>query len=135
MPGFLLDTNHLSSAVRLGSPVRERIHWIRDRGAAVGTCAPALCELEVGALQVRDPATYRKALSRFLSRLRAWPLDAETAWHYGDVYHHVQRSGRVLSQVDMMLAALARQMDLVLLTSDRDFEDMPGVSIENWLAP
>ena len=133
MPGFLLDTNHLSSAVKVGSPVRERLHWIRDRGAAVGTCAPALCELEVGARQVRDPATYRKALSRFLSRLRIWPLDAETALQYGEIYHHVQRSGRVLSQVDMMLAALARQMGLILLSSDRDFEDLPGLSVENWL--
>jgi predicted nucleic acid-binding protein len=35
----------------------------------------------------------------------------------------------------MMLSALARQMDLVLLTSDRDFERLPGVSCENWLAP
>jgi tRNA(fMet)-specific endonuclease VapC len=133
VPGFLLDTNHLSSAVRPSSPVRERIHWIRDRGAACGTCAPALCELEVGARQVRDPATYRKVLSRFLSRLQIWQLNAETARHYGEIYHHVQRSGRILSQVDMMLAALARQMDLILLTSDRDFEDLPGVSVENWL--
>jgi predicted nucleic acid-binding protein len=45
----------------------------------------------------------------------------------------VQRSGRVLSQVDMMLAALARQMGLILLSSDRDFEDLPGLSVENWL--
>lgn len=135
MPGFLLDTNHLSSAVKVGSPVRERLHWIRDRGSMVGTCAPALCELAVGARQVRDPATYRKALSRFLSRLRIWSLDADTALHYGDIYHHVQRSGRVLSQVDMMLAALARQAGLILLSSDRDFEDLPGISVENWLAP
>ena len=134
MPAFLLDTNHLSSGVRLGSPVRDRIHWFRDRGASVGTCAPALCELAVGARQVRDPATYRKALSRFLSRLYIWPLDEETAWHYGEVFHYLQRSGRVLSQVDIMLAALARQQGLVLLTSDRDFEDLPGVAIENWLA-
>jgi tRNA(fMet)-specific endonuclease VapC len=133
MLGFLLDTNHLGSAVRPGSPVRERVQWLRQRGAMVGTCAPALCELEVGARQVRDPATYRRALSRFLSRLQIWQLDPDTAWHYGDIYHHVQRSGRVLSQVDMMLAALARQMNLVLLTSDRDFEVLPGLSFENWL--
>jgi tRNA(fMet)-specific endonuclease VapC len=99
----------------------------------VGTCAPALCELAVGALQVRDLATYRKALSRFLSRLQIWPLSAETAWHYGDIYRQVQRSGRILSQVDMMLAALARQMSLTLLTTDHDFDALPGLAIENWL--
>jgi predicted nucleic acid-binding protein len=134
MTGFLLDTNHLSAAVRLGSPIRDRIHWVRERGASVGTCVPALCELEVGVQQVRDPSTYRKALGRLLTRLRIWQLDQDTAWHYGDVYHEARRSGLILSQVDMMLAALARQMGLVLLTSDRDFEGLPGLSTENWLA-
>lgn len=33
----------------------------------------------------------------------------------------------------MMLAALARQLGLVLLTSDRDFDALPGLSLENWL--
>jgi predicted nucleic acid-binding protein len=75
MRGFLLDTNHLSSAMRPGSALRERLQWFRERGAAVGTCVPALCELEVGVQQVRDPATYRKVLARFLSRLRIWDLD------------------------------------------------------------
>lgn len=133
MPDFLLDTNHLSSAVRLASPLRERIHWMRDRGASIGTCTPVLCELAVGARQVRDPATYHKALSRLLTRLRLWHLDAETAWYYGEVFHHLQSSGRILSQVDMMLAALSNQMGLTLLTSDRDFEALPGLSVENWL--
>ena len=38
----------------------------------------------------------------------------------------------MLSQVDMMLAALARQKDLTLATSDRDFEALPDVRTENW---
>lgn len=32
-----------------------------------------------------------------------------------------------------MQAALARQMDLVLLTADRDFEALQGIATENWL--
>jgi predicted nucleic acid-binding protein len=33
----------------------------------------------------------------------------------------------------MMLAAMARQMKLVLLTTDRDFEALPDVRTENWV--
>jgi predicted nucleic acid-binding protein len=32
----------------------------------------------------------------------------------------------------MMLAALCRQRDLTLLTTDRDFEALPDISVENW---
>ena len=52
---------------------------------------------------------------------------------YGEIYVDLRRRGRVLSQVDMMIAALARQMGLTLLTADRDFEALPDLRIENWL--
>ena len=33
----------------------------------------------------------------------------------------------------MMLAALARQMNLTILTTDQDFAALPDLKIENWL--
>jgi hypothetical protein len=47
MPGFLLDTNHVSEAIRPVSRVRERIDQSHRAGVRVGTCVPVLCELEV----------------------------------------------------------------------------------------
>jgi predicted nuclease of predicted toxin-antitoxin system len=34
----------------------------------------------------------------------------------------------------MMLAALARQMDLMLITSDQDFAALPDVPTQNWMS-
>jgi predicted nucleic acid-binding protein len=65
--------------------------------------------------------------------MRLWPLELETALLYGEIFRELRTRGRVLSQVDMMLAALARQMDLTLATSDRDFEALPDVRTESWL--
>jgi len=135
MAGYLLDTNHLGAAVKPGAPVRERIRAARSRGERVGVCVPVLCELQVGAQQVRRAAEYQKALRRLLAQVRIWPLDMETAKLYGEIYHRLKDRGRVLSQVDMMLAALARQMNLTLLTSDGDFKALPEISVENWLEP
>ena len=33
----------------------------------------------------------------------------------------------------MMVAALARQMKLIVLTTDRDFEALPSVRKEHWI--
>ena len=33
-----------------------------------------------------------------------------------------------------MIAALCRQQGLTLLTADRDFEALPDIRVENWLA-
>jgi predicted nucleic acid-binding protein len=35
----------------------------------------------------------------------------------------------------MMLAALARQMKLTILTTDRDFEAFPDIRTASWTAP
>jgi predicted nucleic acid-binding protein len=132
--GYLLDTNHLGRAVTAGSVVRERIVDLRSRGARVGTCVPVLCEIEAGIQQVSRPEIYQQNLERLLRQVRLWPVDRVTARLYGLIHHDLKLRGRVLSQVDMMLAALARQMKLILVTSDLDFSALPDVATENWLA-
>ena len=135
MAAYLLDTNHLGQAITKTSNVRRRLGAVRKAGQRLGTCVPALCEIEVGIRQVRYPDEYRLNLKRLLCHVKVWPLDLETAQRYGEIYHRLRQSGRTLSQVDMMLASLARQMRLTLLTTDRDFEALPEIRTENWTLP
>jgi tRNA(fMet)-specific endonuclease VapC len=132
--GYLLDTNHIGHAVTPGSVVCRRIIELRSRGLKVGTCVPVLCEIEAGIQQVSQPDLYRLNLERLLRQVRIWPIDRSTAEHYGAIHHDLRRRGRILSQVDMMLAALARQMDLMLITSDQDFAALPDVPTQNWMS-
>ena len=132
MKGYLLNTNQLSIGVRARSPVSVRLEEVRPRGVRVGTCVPALCELEVGIHQVHDPIGYRPTLHVLLRRLRIWPITLQTSELYGDIYNDLRRRGRALSQVDMMPAALCRELDLVLVTTDKDFAALPWLRTENW---
>ncbi len=133
MPDYLLDRNHLSAALRKVSAVRERIQQGRTAGQRFISCHPVLCELEVGIQQTSKPDDIRRRLTHLLRHVRLWPLDGETSRIHGTVYVELRRQGRVLSQVDMMLAALARQHKLALLTTDRDFEALSDLAVENWV--
>jgi tRNA(fMet)-specific endonuclease VapC len=133
MTGYLLDTNHLSDAIKPVSRVRERIEQARRSGRRIGTCVPVLCELEVGLERVSRREPYRRALGHLLTRVRIWPIEREVAGHYGVIFHELRHRGRALSQEDMMLAALTRVMDLTLLTSDQDFEALPDLRRDSWL--
>jgi tRNA(fMet)-specific endonuclease VapC len=132
--GYLLDTNHVGNAVTPGSVVRRRIAELRTAGVKLGTCVPVLCEIEAGIQQVNQPDTYHLNLDRLLRLVRIWPIDPLTARNYGVIHQDLKRRGRVLSQVDMMLAALARQLKLTLVTSDQDFAALPDIPTENWLS-
>lgn len=132
MPDFLLDCNHLSAALRKVSPARKRIQQGRRAGHRFISCYPVLCELEVGIQQTPKPEENRRRLNQLLRQVRLWPLDADTARSYGAVYLELRRRGRALSQVDMVLAALARQHKLTVLTTDRNFEALADLRVENW---
>ena len=132
--GYLLDTNHVGQAVKATSVVRQRVAELVAGGTKVGTCVPVLCEIEAGIRQVSQPDVYRENLSRLLRQVRVWPIDLTTALRYGEIHFDLRRRGRVLSQVDMIVVALARQMNLIVVTSDQDFAALPDVPVENWLS-
>jgi tRNA(fMet)-specific endonuclease VapC len=133
MASYLLDCNHLSAALRKVSRVRDRIHQERRSGHRFVSCLPVLCELEAGIQQTAQPAANHRRLGQLLRHVRLWPLDAETARLYGTLFNELRKKGQALSQVDMMLAALARQHKLTVLTTDRDFEALPDIRTENWV--
>jgi predicted nucleic acid-binding protein len=75
----------------------------------------------------------RRILAVLLRQVRVWPLELAIAPLYAEIYHDVRGRGRALSQVDMLLAAMARSMSATILTSDRDFDALPDLRVENWL--
>ncbi len=130
---YLLDTNHLADAVRRVSRIRDHIRRRCRAGDRFGTCGPALCELEAGIQQTSQPAAVRRRLNGLLKEVRLWAIDPAIAEVFGAVHLELRRAGRALSQVDRMLAALARHMGLTLLTTDQDFQALPDIPTENWL--
>ncbi len=134
MRGYLVDANHLGDAVKPVSDVRPRLYQVERKGWRIGTCIPVLCEVEAGIQRSRRQEYLRRNLRHLLNELlRLWPLGENVAWLYGELFMELRRAGRALSQIDVMLAALARHMKLTILTSDRDFEALPDIRTENWL--
>jgi tRNA(fMet)-specific endonuclease VapC len=133
MAGFLLDTNHLGNALRRRSSIRDRLTTAHRAGVRIGTCVPVLCEVDAGLAHVVDSERCYRVMRRVIPHVRIWPLEPSLAVIYGNTCLELRRRGRVRSQVDLLLAALARQMNLTLLTTDRDFEALPDLRCENWL--
>jgi predicted nucleic acid-binding protein len=133
MARYLFDTNHLSAAIDDEAGVRRQIVELRRSGHRMGTCVPVLCELETGLERTQRREQNRRILSTLLQQIRIWPLEPAMAVFYAQVYHELKSRGRVLSQVDMILAAMSRSSNATLVTSDRDFAALSDVQVENWL--
>jgi predicted nucleic acid-binding protein len=134
MRAYLLDTNHVSHAIRVVSPIRDRLRRARRQGFRLLTCWEVLCELQEGIVFAADPARLRRSLRILLKDVRIWPLDESLVEQYGWIAKTAVERGRALSMTDMILASFAVRNQVKLLTTDRDFEAFPEVATENWVA-
>src|SRR5580704_5732997 len=118
MRGYLLDTNHLSNAIRVVSPLRERLRQTHRQGHRLITCWPVLCELQEGIVFTADPNKYSRTLNSLIKEIRIWPMDWKLVEQYGNCAKLARERGRVLSTIDLILASFAWKDNVVLLTSD-----------------
>ncbi len=133
MRRYLVDTNHLGLLINQRTDIRERFHRHVLAGRRFGTCVPALCELQAGLYRTARREVNLRRLAKLLEMIRIWPLPEALPNLYATLFHDLRAKGRGLSQVDLILASLALSVDATLLTSDRDFEAVTDLRIENWL--
>lgn len=129
----LLDTNICIYLIKKRPPeVIQRIKQMNPADIAVS--AITACELEYGAAKSERPEKNRKALEKFLAAFELVPFDGAAAADYGEIRASLERRGTPIGAMDLLIAAQARSMRLVLVTNNtREFERVPGLCVENWV--
>jgi tRNA(fMet)-specific endonuclease VapC len=69
----------------------------------------------------------------FLLRVEVLPWDRTAAATYGVTRANLERRGKIVAPLDLMIASHALSLKLVLVTNDRSFAEMNGLELENWL--
>jgi predicted nucleic acid-binding protein len=130
---YLLDTNHLSAFLDRQPAQEQRIDAALRAGDRFGLCLPVLCEYRAGIKLSRRHQQNLARLQTALTRIRLWPADEQTAVEFAKLYQELRSQGRMLSQFDLLIAAVTRQHKLILLTADQDSQPVSRVKVENWL--
>jgi predicted nucleic acid-binding protein len=129
---YLLDTNHLSAYLDR-RPIKARITAALLSGNRFGVCLPVLCEYRAGIRQGRKQRENLRRLATSMKYFRIWPMTADTPLMYAETVTFLKSIGQSRAQFDVLIAAIAEQHSLTILTADRDFDVIPNVDIENWL--
>lgn len=76
----------------------------------------------------------KQALKKFLSPLEILPYDEQAVWHYAQLRHDLQSKGQTIGSLDMLIAAHALALDVVLVTNNtKEFECIERLKLENWV--
>ncbi len=127
----LLDTNVCVQLLR-NKPGNILHHLEHREPGSVGLCTVSLGELAFGAeLSIREEEAGRVA--RLCSEFVMVPFSEEAAWVYGKLRGHLHRSGTPIGQLDLLIASVALQVGLILVTHNlEEFRRVPGLKLEDW---
>ncbi len=129
---FMLDTNICIYLIkRQPEAVLERFasHPVGDIGISVIT----LAELEYGASKSSNPFRNREALEQFVLPLEIAPFDRPATLTYGKIRALLEKKGRPIGSMDMLIAAHALSLGARLVTNNvKEFMRVPGLRVENW---
>lgn len=135
-PLYLLDTDTASFVIkRRTAGLLERLATVPPDRVAVSAITRAEMMYGLKAL----PAEHRLQLGvrQFLKLVRVLAWDGEAADYYAEIRHQLVSTGRVIGEMDMMIAAHALSAGAVLVTNNmRHFERIAlPLLLENWTEP
>lgn len=132
MARYLLDTNIVSDLIRHpGGQVTRRLAVVGE--AAVSTSLVVACELRYGAAKKGSPDLLQR-VEALLGSLEVLPLDQESDRRYAEIRLHLERRGTPIGPNDLLIAAQALALDLILVTANvEELRRVPGLAVENWL--
>jgi tRNA(fMet)-specific endonuclease VapC len=130
---YLLDTNVVSAIIKMpDGPVARRLASLPRETFAISLVVAA--ELRYRVIRKGSPQLAARVQS-VLENVDVLPLEQPVDQHYGDIRADLARLGPPIGQNDLLIAAHARALGLVLVTNNvREFARVPGLVVENWQA-
>lgn len=134
MIGYMLDTN---TCIRLIKQRPEIIHpkllGIEVEDVAISSIVAA--ELWYGVALSQRKKQNEAALKDFLDFVKVLDWPAGACPIYGGIRAHLKRKGTPIGAMDLLIASHAAFLKAVLVTENiREFDRVPDLKVENWLA-
>jgi len=124
----ILDTNGLS-AVAEGEAALEPI---LRKVAQIALPVIVLGEYRYGISQSRHRLHYERWLAEYLPLFRILDIDERTTISYSIIRTELKKAGTPIPSNDVWIAALCRQHSLPLISRDRHFDAVSGVTRLAW---
>lgn len=130
MTRYMLDTNMVSQLVRKNSMAMHRAKAV----PIAALCISAITEGELlfGLAKRPEALQLHAAVREFLRCVDVLPWDGGVAEHYAQTRASLERQGKTLAPLDLLIAAHADSLGAVLVSNDQAFRMMGGLRMEDW---
>jgi tRNA(fMet)-specific endonuclease VapC len=130
MTGFMLDTDISSYIIRRrpATLVEKFEKYAETLSVSVITAA----ELRFGAEKAGRPKL-TELVEAYLERLAILDWTDEVTGHYARIRSELERSGKPIGNMDLLIASHAVSQRMTLVTNNiKHFSSVPGLKVEVW---
>ncbi len=131
MTRYMLDTNTVSYLIKGHPAVSRRVVSVPMASLCVSSITQG--ELLFGLAKRPEAKRLHMAVREFLLRVDVLPWDSAIAECYGAVRAELERQGKLLGLLDLLIATHALGTDAILVTNDQAFCQVDGLHVEDWV--
>ncbi len=130
MTRYMIDTNTVSYLIKGHPAVARRIAGV----PMASLCISSITEGELLFGLAKRPGAKRlhAVVDEFLRRVDVLPWERAVAAVYGTVRADMERLGKILGPLDLLIATHALEVGAVLVTNDRAFSLVAELHVEDW---
>ncbi len=128
---YLLDTNiWIFYLKHVNSPLVARLR--KTPATEIAVCSVVWAELLYGARKYQRRKNRVARVEQTLLPYHSLPFDNEAARHYAVIRDNLETHGKVIGPNDLMIAAIARNHGLTLVSNNGEFRRVDGLAVEDW---
>lgn len=99
----------------------------------IGISSITIAELQFGIEKSERKVINREALKITLEPFEIYNFSKTTAIFYGTLRYELEKKGKKIGAMDMLIAAHALELNRTLVTNnEKEFRRIPKLKIENW---
>lgn len=126
---YMLDSNAFSALMKNNATVVKHLRQHKSQDIFL----PAIVWAEVRyGIYKKNSAKLLESAMRTLQKIRIVPFNRQTADIYAQLRSDMERQGKSLSPMDMLIAATAVANNCVLVTNDQAFLQIEQLQVEDW---
>ena len=130
---YILDTN-ICIYIMNQKPI-EIIHKFKQFDIGdIGVSTITVSELHYGAAKSKHTKLNFRRIEEFLAPLEILPYDHNAAVYYGEIRCNLEKEGKTIGPLEMLIAAHALSRGITLVTNNEtEFQRVDRLTVENWV--
>jgi len=130
---YMLDTD-TCIYIKNRRPPHIIDRFSRLQGGEVVMSLITFGELLHGALKSNQANSALKKINQLATILPVQDMSEDVAKHYASIRRNLEKTGKIIGNNDLWIAAHAVTLDLTLVTNNtKEFSRVDGLRIENWV--